>query len=134
MNVKIAILGGFNPAHKTHHALNESVKRCNDYLHTDIRCDLIGTTIFKPEVVFNDLYSRLWIASGSPYQNAENVINSIKYARLNNIPSFGNCAGFQHMIIEFARNVCGLKNADHEETNFFRDSVSTSAYFYRRQS
>lgn len=126
MRTKIAVLGDFNPAYSTHHALNDSIKQCNNFLKTDIQCDWIGTTVFNPDVVFNKLYSGLWIASGSPYQNAENVISTIHYSRINNIPTFGNCAGFQHMIIEFARNVCGLINADHEETNPFAEDLVIS--------
>jgi CTP synthase (UTP-ammonia lyase) len=117
MKYRIAVLGDFNPAYSTHHALNESIKQCNNFLQTDIQCDWIGTKIFNPDVVFNRMYSGLWVASGSPYQDMENVISAIHYSRINNIPTFGNCAGFQHMLIEFARNVCGLINADHEETN-----------------
>ena len=117
MKPKIAVLGDFNPAYSTHHAFNKSIKQCNNLLKTDVQCDWIGTAIFNPDVVFNNMYSGLWVASGSPYQNAENVIAGIHHARINNIPTFGNCGGFQHMIIEFARNVCGIINADHEETN-----------------
>ena len=46
-----------------------------------------------------------------------NVIAAIHYSRINNIPTFGNCGGFQHMVIEFAKNVCNIADADHEETN-----------------
>jgi CTP synthase (UTP-ammonia lyase) len=47
----------------------------------------------------------------------QNVLDSIRYVREKKIPALGNCGGFQHMIIEFARNVCGITLADHEETN-----------------
>jgi CTP synthase (UTP-ammonia lyase) len=39
----------------------------------------------------------------------------IEYGRLNNIPTFGTCGGFQHMAIAFARNVLGVKDAEHAE-------------------
>jgi CTP synthase (UTP-ammonia lyase) len=116
--VKIAILGDFNPVYSTHHALNAGIRQCNNFLKTDVQVDWISTDIFDTKVVFSKgLYSGLWIAPGSPYKDFENVLSTIEYARINNIPTLGNCGGFQHMIIEFARNVCGILSADHEETN-----------------
>ena len=115
---RIAILGDFNPVYSTHHALNTSIKQCLAFLRTDIQVDWISTDIFDTKVVFsNGLYSGLWIAPGSPYKDFENVLSTIRYARLNNIPTLGNCGGLQHMVIEFARNVCGIAGADHGETN-----------------
>jgi CTP synthase (UTP-ammonia lyase) len=115
---KIAILGDFNPVHSTHHALNDSISQVRNYLNEEIQFDWIGTDLFDCNVVFkNNLYCGLWIAPGSPYKNMVNVLKAIQYTRENNIPTFGNCGGFQHMIIEFAKNVCHIANADHEETN-----------------
>ncbi len=115
---KIAILGDFNPIYHTHHALNDSILQVCDHLGTFVQCDWIGTDVFDTKVIFGKhLYSSLWIAPGSPYKDFENVLNVTRYARVNNIPTLGNCGGFQHMVIEFARNVCGIAHADHEETN-----------------
>jgi len=114
---KIAILGDFNPAYKTHHALNDSTRQINKLFNQEIQFDWIATDIFYCKTAFNNMYCGLWIAPGTPYKDVENVLKTIKYARENNVITLGNCAGFQYMIIEFAKNVCGIKNADHEETN-----------------
>lgn len=115
---KIAILGDFNPIHSTLHALNDSVRQVKNQLNEEIQFDWIGTDLFDCNVAFkNNLYCGLWVAPGSPYKNMENVLKAIQYTREHNIPTFGNCGGFQHMIIEFAKNVCNIKDADHQETN-----------------
>ena len=114
---KIAILGDFNPIYKTHHALNDSTRQVKKYFGTEIQFDWIATDILDIHSTFNEIYSGLWIAPGSPYKDEANVLTSIKYARENKIITFGNCGGFQYMVLEFARNVCGINNADHEETN-----------------
>lgn len=115
---KIAILGDFNPVHYTLHSLNDSTRAVQKYLKKEIQFDWIATDIFDSQIVFEKQnYKALWIAPGSPYRDMNNVLSAIEYARKNNIPTFGNCGGFQHMVIEFAKNVCGIKNADHEETN-----------------
>jgi CTP synthase (UTP-ammonia lyase) len=59
----------------------------------------------------------IWSASGSPFKNIEGVLNAIHYARTNNIPYLGTCGGFQHTIIEYAKNVLNISDADHEEYN-----------------
>lgn len=115
---KIAILGDFNPAYTTHHALNKAAQDVQAILPEAVQFDWIGTDVFKPVQVFEqESYKGLWIAPGSPYKNDQNAIDVITYARTNNIPTLGNCGGFQYMLIEFARNVCGIEQACHEETD-----------------
>ena len=50
-------------------------------------------------------------------RGSEGKILSCKYARVNNIPFLGICLGLQCAVIEFARNVCGLENANSTEFN-----------------
>ena len=115
---KIAILGDFNPAYPTLHALNDSTRLVQKQLGREIQFDWIPTDIFNNKTVFeNQKYCGLWIAPGSPYKDMENVLTAIKYARENKVPTLGNCGGFQHMIIEFARNVCQIQDANSEEIN-----------------
>ena len=57
----------------------------------------------------------VWIAPGSPYRSFEGALEAIRYARTNDVPLLGTCAGFQHAVIEFARNVVGLDGAHHAE-------------------
>src|SRR6202007_3047181 len=45
------------------------------------------------------------------------MLNAIRYARENKVPYFGICLGMQTMVIEYARNVCGLEGADSSEFN-----------------
>ncbi|MFE4714324.1 hypothetical protein ACFRAM_26080 [Paenibacillus sp. NPDC056722] len=47
----------------------------------------------------------------------QGALNGIRFAREHNIPFLGTCGGFQHMIIEFARNVLEISEADHAEEN-----------------
>ncbi len=47
----------------------------------------------------------------------QGALNGIRFAREHNVPFLGTCGGFQHMIIEFARNVLKLSEAEHAEEN-----------------
>src|SRR4030095_14637459 len=53
----------------------------------------------------------LLVAPGFGYRGVEGKIIAVKYARENGLPFFGICLGMQMAVIEFARNVLGIKNA-----------------------
>lgn len=57
------------------------------------------------------------VAPGFGHRGIEGKISAVKYARENNIPFFGICLGMQMAVIEFARNVLGLTEANSLEMN-----------------
>lgn len=57
------------------------------------------------------------VPGGFGHRGIEGKIQAIKYARENKIPFFGICLGMQTAVIEFARNVCGFKEANSTEFN-----------------
>ena len=63
----------------------------------------------------NDAVDCIIIPGGFGAEGTEGKISVIKYARENNIPLLGICLGMQLSVIEFVRNVCGLKNATSTE-------------------
>jgi CTP synthase (UTP-ammonia lyase) len=57
----------------------------------------------------------VWCAPGSPYLSMDGALEGIRFARENRRPFLGTCAGFQHGVIEIARNVLGVADAAHAE-------------------
>lgn len=57
------------------------------------------------------------IPGGFGSRGVEGKIKAIKFARTHNIPYFGLCYGMQLAVIEFARDICGLKDANTTEIN-----------------
>jgi CTP synthase len=57
------------------------------------------------------------VAPGFGERGIEGKIDAVKYARENNLPYLGICLGMQMAVIEFSRNVLGLKNANSTEMN-----------------
>ena len=113
--MKLAIIGDFNIDFSPHLATNEAIKHSIEKFEFPLEYDWISTdTIEKDFTKIISKYDGFWIAPGSPYKSMINVLTIIKYARENMIPTFGTCGGFQHMIIEFARNVLGIKNAEYD--------------------
>ena len=62
-------------------------------------------------------YDGILVPGGFGGRGIEGMINTIQYARVNKVPYFGICLGMQTMVIEFARNVCGLTEANSTEFN-----------------
>jgi len=62
-----------------------------------------------------DGYDGILVPGGFGKRGIEGMIHSIRYAREHMIPYFGICLGMQTMVIEYARNVCGLERADSTE-------------------
>jgi CTP synthase (UTP-ammonia lyase) len=60
-------------------------------------------------------FDAIWVAPGSPYESPAGAIAAVRTARETGIPFLGTCGGFQHALIEYARNVCGLANVENAE-------------------
>jgi len=60
-------------------------------------------------------YDGILVPGGFGHRGVEGMIQAIRYARERKVPYFGICLGMQTLVIEFARNVCGLERADSTE-------------------
>ena len=113
MSKSIALLGEYTPAFPPHASTNAAIEHSRKVLGVDLPADWVSTADIKPTLF--ERYSGIWVAPGSPYKSMDNTLWAIRYARENNIPCFGTCGGFQHIVIEYARNVLGCKDAQHAE-------------------
>jgi CTP synthase (UTP-ammonia lyase) len=62
-------------------------------------------------------FDGVWVVPGSPYTSTDGVLWAIQGARTSGVPFLGTCGGFQHLLLEFARNVCGLGHVAHAEVD-----------------
>jgi CTP synthase len=62
-------------------------------------------------------YDGILVPGGFGKRGVDGMLNSIRYARERQVPYFGICLGMQLQVVEFARNVCGLADADSTEFN-----------------
>jgi CTP synthase len=62
-------------------------------------------------------YDGILVPGGFGKRGIDGMLNAIRYARERKVPYFGICLGMQTLVIEFARNVCGLDDADSTEFN-----------------
>jgi CTP synthase len=64
-----------------------------------------------------DGFDGILVPGGFGKRGVEGMISAIRYARERKVPYFGICLGMQTMVIEFARNVCGLEQANTTEVD-----------------
>ncbi|MCF3651116.1 glutamine amidotransferase-related protein [Synoicihabitans lomoniglobus] len=57
----------------------------------------------------------VWCVPASPYRSTTGALNAIQFARENRIPFLGTCGGFQHLLLECARDRCGAAENAHAE-------------------
>jgi CTP synthase (UTP-ammonia lyase) len=124
MSKRIALLGEYTPSFPPHPATNAAIEHSRDSSGLDITAEWLSTKDIDPTRF--DRYSGIWVAPGSPYKSMENTLWAICYARENKIPCFGTCGGFQHIVIEYARNVLGFKDAQHAEYDPYASSLFIS--------
>jgi CTP synthase (UTP-ammonia lyase) len=62
-----------------------------------------------------DGFDAVWMVPGSPYRDPEGALAAIRTAREHGVPFLGTCGGFQHAVLEIARDVCGIAGAGHAE-------------------
>ena len=111
--MRIAIIGEYSPQFEPHQKTNDALRHSATALDSDIESDWISTSALSEQIKAS--YSAFWIAPGSPYQDMPSTLDLIRFCRTESIPCFGTCGGFQHMVIEYARNCLGIADADHAE-------------------
>ncbi|MEW6171084.1 MAG: CTP synthase, partial [Candidatus Omnitrophota bacterium] len=117
--VKIAIVGKYIQLQDAYKSIYESLTHAG--IANKAKIELLkidAETLEKqdPAKVLKDMDGIL-VPGGFGYRGVEGKINAIKYARENKIPLLGLCLGVQCVVIEFARNVLGFKDANSTEFN-----------------
>ena len=116
--MNIAIVGEYNEDFRPHPATNEAIEHSRKLIKNEFTTNWLSTEFVELnlEKVLAE-YHGFWIAPGSPYRSMIGALNLIRQTRIKGIPTIGTCGGFQHMVIEFARNVLNIQDAEHAEYN-----------------
>ncbi len=117
--VRIGILGDFNAEFRSHHATNNSLQDAATAVGVKIESQWIPTPSLMESTAGEVLQSfdGLWAAPGSPYKSFDGMLKGIEFARRRDWPFLATCGGFQYTLIEAARNVLGIQDADSAENN-----------------
>jgi CTP synthase (UTP-ammonia lyase) len=124
VNRSIAIIGEYDPTFPPHISTSAAIKHSCSASGLDV--DGIWVSSEAIDKTLFERFAGIWVAPGSPYKNMDQALWAIRYTRENGIPCFGTCGGFQHMIIEYARNVVGFKDASHAEYDPYASNLFIS--------
>ncbi|STQ46582.1 CTP synthase [Ewingella americana] len=102
--VRLAIIGDHNPAIVAHQAIPLALNLAAQTFDLDIHTTWLNTDTIDAQRSLEE-FDAFWCVPGSPYQSTEGALHAIRYAREQQKPFLGTCGGFQHAIIEYARNV-----------------------------
>ena len=117
--VQIGIFGEYDPASPTLPSIEKSIQHAAAGLKIAVEAQwlptdsLLGSELEKKLEAFDGL----WAAPGSPYKSFDGMLRGIEFARRRDWPFLGTCGGCQYTLIECARNLLGITDADSAENN-----------------
>ena len=116
-NVKIGLIGKYVELQDSYKSILESLIHAGSENETKVEVVSIHSEYIDEEQIKNEISNLdgILVAPGFGSRGIEGKIDAIKCAREENIPFFGICLGMQMAVIEFARNVIGLKKANSTE-------------------
>ena len=125
---RIAVIGDYQPGNPTHEAMAPAVEHSCASRGWSAGLEWIPTEnaghVSEHRL---DGFAGFWIAPGSPYRSMQGALHVIRYAREHDRPLLGTCGGFQHVVLEFARNVLGYADAAHAEYDPYASQLFISA-------
>ena len=118
--VKIGLVGKYAGLADSYVSMNEALRIAGATCRAEVKIRYIEAEKFEQypkEIEILRNLDGVFVPYGFGPRGTEGKIMAIKFARENNIPFLGICYGFQLAVIEFARHVCGLENANSTEIN-----------------
>ena len=115
--VTIGLVGKYVELHDAYLSVAEALRHAGYYLNSSVEIKWIDSENITEENVNSTLsgLDGIIVPGGFGQRGIEGMILSAKYARENRVPYFGICLGMQIAVIEFARNVAEIENANSGE-------------------
>jgi CTP synthase len=118
--VNVALVGKYIQLPDAYKSINESFIHAGAVNNTKVNVHMVNAEDLNSETS-NDLlkdFKGILVAPGFGSRGIEGKIEAVKFARENDIPFLGICLGMQCAVIEFARNVIGMKKANSTEMDY----------------
>ena len=115
---RVALIGDYNPAVIAHQAIPQALELASRACELPLEWNWIATDTIQPHVSEQlSSYDAVWCVPASPYASLDGALRAIRFARETGRSFLGTCGGFQHAVLEYARNALGMSNADHADSN-----------------
>jgi CTP synthase len=118
-SVDIALVGKYVEYEDSYKSLKEALLHGGIAHNVKVNIHWIEAESFEKGKLEQELehFDGILVPGGFGKRGIEGMINAIEYARTKKVPYLGICLGMQTMVIEYARNVCGLAEANSTEFN-----------------
>ena len=113
--VTIAMVGKYMELLDAYKSVTEALIHAGIHKKTKVKIRYIDSELLEQDHSLLDDVDAILVPGGFGSRGTEGKIYAVKTAREKNIPYLGICLGMQMAIIEYARNVCGLKDANSTE-------------------
>lgn len=116
--VEIALVGKYVELEDAYLSVKEALKHAGYAYNTKVKINWIDSEKLEKDCDLKEVFKNckgILVPGGFGSRGIEGKIKACEYARKNNIPFLGICLGLQVAIIEFARNVCKIKDASSTE-------------------
>ena len=115
--INIGLIGKYVELQDSYKSILESLIHAGSINETKVEVCSVHSEFINDDQIKNEIskFDGIIVAPGFGERGVEGKIKAIKCARENNIPFFGICLGMQMAVIEFARNVIGIKDANSTE-------------------
>ncbi|WP_298064319.1 CTP synthase [uncultured Rikenella sp.] len=116
--VRIALVGKYTELPDAYKSISEAFVHAGATNHVKVKLQYVNAekiTDGNAGTILGDM-SGILVAPGFGHRGLEGKITAVKYARENQVPFLGICLGMQCSVIEYARNVLGLTEANSTET------------------
>jgi len=116
-DITLAVTGKYTSLRDAYASIIKACEHCGVHLGCNVALKWIDTTTIDESNVAKRLADvhGIIVPGGFGVRGTEGKIECIRYARENKMPYLGLCLGFQMAVIEYARNVCGIKGANSTE-------------------
>ena len=134
-SVTIGLVGKYVQLHDAYLSVAEALRHAGYYHSTEVIIKWIDSetiTAENSEEIFEGI-SGIIVPGGFGDRGIEGMILSAKYAREHNIPYFGICLGMQIAVIEYARNVAGISDANSGEFDEICKNKETQGRMFTKQ-
>ena len=116
--VKLAMVGKYMDLLDAYKSLNEAIIHAGIQTRTRVKISYIDSTdVMSDGVSILDGHDAILIPGGFGERGMEGKIQAVQYARENKVPFLGICLGLQAAVIEYARNIAGMTDANSSEMN-----------------
>ena len=115
MKISIALIGDQDESVTAHQAIPLAIGLATDALQIDTTIEWVSTNAVSNERLSQ--FHAIWCVPDSPYNNLEDALSAIQFARRNDIPFLATGSGYQQAIVEFARHVLGFEKAMFQKSD-----------------